>query len=75
MSEKDASGNSYVDVRNVRITSVPSTWDAGSPGLRIQAYKGNGDSLFPGAEIAIPDKATAYDFIRAISCMIHKNGI
>lgn len=46
---QDGSGNTYFDVENIRITCVPETFD-GNPGLRIQAYKGQGNALFPGTE-------------------------
>lgn len=71
----DGSRNTYANVRNLRITAVPQTWDGDAPGLRIQAYKGNGDSLFPGAEVAIPDKTAAYEFIEAITSMISELGV
>ena len=61
----DGSGNSYIDVRNIRITIVPQTWK-GPPGIRIQAYKENGQ-LFPGAELPVPDKTTAFDLLSAVS--------
>ena len=63
---KDSSDNLYFDVKNIRITALRQTWDDNKPGLRLQAYKGNGNALFPGAEIPVPDKETAYEFIRAI---------
>jgi|WetSurMetagenome_2_1015567.scaffolds.fasta_scaffold19076_3 hypothetical protein len=55
----DSAGNTYFDVGNIRITAIPSTWDQGRPGLRVQAYKGVGDALNPGAEIPVPDKKVA----------------
>jgi hypothetical protein len=72
---RDSSGNAYVEVRNVRITAVPETWDNAKPGLRIQAYKGKGDALFPGAEIAIPDQQTAYEFIKAVFHVLDEIGV
>lgn len=74
-AEEDRSGNTYFDVRNVRITAVPETWDNKKPGLRIQAYKGKGDALFPGAEIAIPDRQTAYEFIKAVFGALEQIGL
>jgi len=75
MAKTDGSGNTYYDVGNIRITCIPQTWDNNKPGLRIQAYKGSGDALFQGAEIPIPDKATAYDFIKAVAEALETNGI
>ena len=71
----DGPGHSYFDVENIRITCIPQTWDNNKPGLRIQAYTGSGDALFQGAEIPIPDKATAYEFIKAIAQALELNGI
>ena len=72
---KDSSGHQYFDVKNVRVTAVPQTWDDSKPGLRIQAYKGKGDALFPGAEIPIPDAETAYKLIKAITKGLEQIGL
>ena len=69
---KDKSGNDYYEVGNIRITALENTWDDGKPGLRIQAYKGSGKSLFQGAELPIPDKASAYDFIKEMMNALEK---
>ncbi|RLC02338.1 MAG: hypothetical protein DRI57_30170 [Deltaproteobacteria bacterium] len=71
---QDGRGNTYFDVENIRITCVPETFD-GNPGLRIQAYKGQGNALFPGAEIPIPDKSTAFDLLKTISKALEANGL
>ena len=61
----DSKGHQYFDVHNVRVTCIGETW-GGSSGIRIQAYTGNGNQLHRGAELPVPDKATAYDIIAAI---------
>ena len=63
---EDSTGNTYFNVRNVRITALRQTWDNENPGLRIQAYKGEGSALFQGAEIPVRDKKDAYELIEAI---------
>lgn len=73
-TDTDKSGNTFFEVGNVRITAVPSTWD-GSPGIRVQAKKGKGDSLHQGAELPIPDKETAYDFLRALHAALDENDL
>ena len=61
----DSKGNIFFDVENIRVTVLPKTWN-GSPGIRIQAYKGKGNSMFQGAELPIPDKNVAFDLLTAI---------
>jgi hypothetical protein len=61
----DSKGNEYFDVENIRVTCVGKTW-GGDSGIRIQAYKGTGKSLHQGAELPVPDAATAYKLIAAI---------
>ncbi len=61
----DSKGNPYFDVHNLRVTCIGQTW-GGSSGIRIQAYTGEGNMLHRGAELPVPDKATAYDLITAI---------
>lgn len=61
----DGKGNEYFDVENIRVTCVGKTW-GGDSGIRIQAYKGTGNSLHQGAELPVPDAATAYKLIAAI---------
>jgi hypothetical protein len=61
----DGSGNNYFDVENIRITCLNETW-AGTPGLRIQAYKADDKGLFMGAEIPIPSKEAAFNFVKAL---------
>ena len=53
--QKDASGNNYIDVSNIRLTYVPATsretaknW-TGQDMIRVQAYRDKG-ALFQGAE-------------------------
>lgn len=62
---KDGSGNIYIEVNNIRVTQIPVTW-AGVPGLRIQAYTGEGKKLHKGAEIPISKNETILDLISAI---------
>ncbi len=64
--KQDSSGNVYFDVGNIRITATPSVWGGNQKGLRIQAYKGQGKALHPGAELPVPDKETAFDLVNAI---------
>lgn len=71
---KDQTGNEYFEVGNIRVTALDRTWD-GVPGIRIQAYKGTGKSLFLGAELPIKDRDTAYEFIRAIVQALEVVGI
>jgi len=61
----DKKGNSYFAVSNIRVTCIGKTWK-GSSGIRIQAYTGKGSKLHRGAELPVPDKATADDLIAAI---------
>lgn len=63
--QTDSKGNPYFNVGNLRVTCIGETW-GGSSGIRIQAYTGNGSALHRGAELPVPDKATAYDLIAAI---------
>jgi hypothetical protein len=70
----DQSGQQYFDVENLRATALPQTW-ASVPGIRIQAYKGAGNSLFQGAEIPIKDGDTAYRFVRAVMQALESAGI
>ena len=63
--KKDAKGNEYFDVRNVRVTCIGKTW-GGSSGIRIQSYTGKGGRLHRGAELPIPNKEVAYDIIAAV---------
>jgi len=70
--KKDGKGNVYFDVGNIRVTTLPKTWD-GNPGIRIQAYKGDGNKLFQGAELPIANKETAFDLFAAIHKAIEKN--
>lgn len=72
-TQTDSAGNVYVDVGNIRVTSVPQTW-SGDSGIRIQAYKAEG-GLHRGAELPIPDKATAYDLLAAIQRALEENNI
>jgi len=61
----DSKGNIYFNVKNIRVTVLHKTWN-GSSGIRIQAYKGKGSSMFQGAELPIPDKNVAFDLLVAI---------
>lgn len=71
--DTDSAGQSYSEAGNIRITCVARTWN-GQPGLRIQSYKENGQ-LNPGAEVPVPDKATAYDLINALTEALRANGL
>ncbi len=72
-SDTDRKGNTYFEVNNLRITSIPETWND-DPGIRIQAYKPEG-GLHRGAEIPIPDKETGYDLLNAIHNALGENGL
>lgn len=65
----DSKGNVYYDVGNVRVTCLGKTW-GDSSGVRIQAYVGEGNKLHRGAELPVPDKATAYDIIAALTAAL-----
>lgn len=71
---QDKSGHEYFEVENIRVTALDNTWD-GTPGIRIQAYKGQGKSLFQGAELPIKDRDTAYQFVRAVMQALETAGI
>ncbi len=72
-AEKDARGNPYVVVDNLRVTCVlakPSgkRWDETADlYLRVQAYKGSGKSLHRGAELPIKNSKTLLKLISAIA--------
>ncbi len=76
----DKSGNDYYETGNIRITVVKNTWN-NQPGIRIQAYKneayknGQNKSLFPGAELPIPNAGAAFDLIKAIIKALEDCGI
>lgn len=72
-AKQDGSGNIYFDVGNIRVTAVPKTWD-NCPGIRVQAYKESG-GLHQGAELPIPDKQIAFDFLSAIHKALEHCGI
>lgn len=72
MSEKqDGRGQVYFDVDNIRVTVIPETFN-GNPGIRIQAYTGEGNKLHQGAELPIRDKETAFDILAAIHKALDK---
>lgn len=69
---KDASGNAYIDLDNIRITYVPAdrrstakNW-AGQDVLRVCAKRGNGNSLHRGAEFPITGPAAVLRFIEGL---------
>lgn len=68
----DQNGNVYFDVGNIRITAIPETWD-GNPGIRIQAYKGDGNKLYQGAELPVESKETGFDIVAALLKAIEIN--
>lgn len=77
--QKDSPDHLYVDVENVRITYVPAKdrspaadW-AGSDVIRIQAYKGHGKALNPGAELPIGSPETFIQFVSAL-CTVYNEG-
>lgn len=70
-SKQDNAGQKYYEVENARITVIPKTWN-GQHGIRIQAYKGTGNSLFRGAEIPIKSKEEAFTLLQAISSSLEE---
>jgi hypothetical protein len=62
----DKTGNLYFDRGNVRITILKQTW-AGCPGIRIQSYKGKTRRLHRGAEVPLPDRASAGEVIQLVA--------
>ena len=73
-SKQDQAGHMYFEVENIRITVIPETWN-GEPGIRIQAYKGDGNKLFQGAELPLGKKNKAYDFLTAIHHALERANI
>lgn len=72
----DQSDNDYYETGNIRITVVKNTWDNNKPGIRIQARKNDqNNSLFPGAELPIPNAGAAFDLIKAIIKALEDCGI
>ena len=73
MQEKqDGKGSIYFDVGNIRVTTLSKTWD-GNLWIKIQTYKGDGNKLFQGAELPIPNKKIAFDLFASIHKTIEKN--
>jgi hypothetical protein len=70
----NGAGNVYFDVLNVRIICLRQTW-AGTPGIRIQAYKGNGSGLYQGAEIPLANQGAAYQFVKALFATFGQLGL
>ena len=77
--EKDGSNHLYIDIDNVRITYVPSKdrdksadW-AGSDVIRIQAYKGAGQSLHMGAELPVKSPRVFVKLIAGL-CAVYDEG-
>jgi len=75
----DSSGNLYAEVDNIRITYVQAArraddkeW-AGSDVMRIQAYKGEGKRLFPGAEFLVSDDLSFVRMVEAL-CEVYRTG-
>lgn len=78
--EKDASGNSYVEVDNIRLTYVPDRrrpnekkW-VGSDVIRIQAYRGNGKSLYMGGEFPVKSDEQVVEFIHGMTHLVKNKG-
>lgn len=78
--EKDSSGNSYVEVGNVRLTYVPAArrdpgkdW-ADQDVVRINAYKGHGKAMFQGAEFPVGGPAEALEFVGAFCLLTRTRG-
>ena len=53
---------------------MPQTWN-GAHGVRIQAYKGKGDALHPGAEIPVANQAEAYQLAKALVLAFNHLGL
>jgi len=62
----DGKGQRYITIGNIRITTVSETW-AGKPGIRIQALSADGNKVFPGAEIPIPDLKSAAELVGGVA--------
>lgn len=73
-TEKDKNGNVFFEVSNIRITCISETWN-GEPGIRVQAYTGEGKKLHRGAELPVPGKDVAYSLIVAIAHALEANGV
>jgi len=76
---KDGSGNSYVEISNLRITYVPRSqrqsakdW-AGSDVIRVQAYKDDpavSKALFQGAEFPVESHKQVVELISAVAYLV-----
>ena len=62
----DGKGQRYMTIGNIRITTISDTW-AGKPGIRIQALSADGNKVFPGAEIPIPDLKAAANLVSGVA--------
>lgn len=62
----DGKGLRYFTCGNLRITTIAETW-AGKPGIRIQALSADGNKVFPGAEIPIPDLKSAAKLVGGVA--------
>jgi len=75
-TKTDSSGNSYVDVGNIRLTMVgqanaPEYWQ-GHDCIRINAYRGSdNNSLHQGAMIPLTSKQTIVELIEAL-CQLYR---
>ncbi len=78
MIEQDEPGHNFIEIENIRLTYISAAdrsqdkdW-AGSDVMRIQAYKGDGKSLFMGAEIPITSPEVMIDLIAAL-CQLYNS--
>jgi|GEM_PF-2524121 len=65
-NDTDGKGQHYMTIGNIRITTISDTW-AGKPGIRIQALSADGNRVFPGAEIPIPDLKSAVKLVGGVA--------
>ena len=75
-TKTDSSGNSYVDVGNIRLTlvgsaSAPEYW-TGHDCIRINAYRGaENNALHQGAMIPLSSRQTIVELIEAL-CHLYR---
>jgi hypothetical protein len=62
----DGKEQRYITCGNLRITTISETW-AGKPGIRIQALSADGNKVFPGSEIPIPDLKSAANLVGGVA--------
>jgi hypothetical protein len=75
----DGSGNSYIDVQNVRISLIERTVDdernwAGAPHfLRFSAYTAEGHGVKPGPELPVSAE-NVLNLVRAVLALAERGG-